>query len=367
MDSTGWGCLVEAEDFRLEYVDAAGDLHEGALEVMWPARFKAAGQVRTFSSYRGQRSFPGWYWAATCAELAGYESWVELGPLIRLDSDPGVVAMASQPFRISWRSGDRARRTSHTPDYFVRRRDGTGVVLDVRPDDRIEPEDAVKFEVTAAACARVGWGFERVGVLDLVAAANLRWLSGYRHPRVRREPVVAELRTAFARPRVWGRGSVQRVIRSPCSRCSSICSGAGSWRWIWRPVCCRRPRRDARCPWPRGRWEGMPARPRLLSLGYRVRYDGREHTVAALHGTSVRLVDDAQAASVVLLGHLLVSEGFTVLSTALSRPPLPEAGGLEGLPEEAAQRAEWWRRHLVCGSGSWPSCPNCGAAVRRWS
>ncbi len=38
----------------------------------------------------------------------------------------------------------------------MRLRDGTGVVLDVRPDDRIEPEDAVKFEVTATACARVG-------------------------------------------------------------------------------------------------------------------------------------------------------------------------------------------------------------------
>ncbi|MET9965058.1 hypothetical protein ABZZ80_03785 [Streptomyces sp. NPDC006356] len=47
-----------------------------------------------------------------------------------------------------------------------------------------------------------------------------------------------------------------------------------------------------------------------------------------------------------LLGHLLASEGFTVLSTAPSRPPLPEAGVLEGLPEEAAQRAEWWR-HLT--------------------
>ncbi|MEV7020250.1 hypothetical protein [Streptomyces sp. NPDC093991] len=74
----------------------------------------------------------------------------------------------------------------------------------------------------------------------------------------------------------------------------------------------------------------MPARPRLLSLGDRVRYDAREHTVAALHGTSVRLVDDAQPASVVLLGHLLASEGFAVLSTALNRPPLPEARGAGG-------------------------------------
>ncbi|MFI2226503.1 hypothetical protein [Streptomyces fradiae] len=91
----------------------------------------------------------------------------------------------------------------------------------------------------------------------------------------------------------------------------------------------------------------MPALPQLPSLGDRVRYDGREHTVAALHGTSVRLVDDALAASVVLLGNLLAAEGFTVLSSAPSRPPLPDAGVLEGLPGDAVDRAEWWRRHLT--------------------
>ncbi|WP_327314837.1 TnsA-like heteromeric transposase endonuclease subunit [Streptomyces sp. NBC_01235] len=147
----------------------------------------------------GQRNFPGWYWAATSGELVGFESWVELGHLMWLDSEPDVVAFASQPFRLSWRPGDQARRVSHTLDYFVRRRDGTVVVLDVRPDDRIEPEDAVKFAATA--CAVVGWGFERVGVLDPVLAANPRWLSGYRHPRVRREPVAAGLRAVFTRPR----------------------------------------------------------------------------------------------------------------------------------------------------------------------
>lgn len=90
----------------------------------------------------------------------------------------------------------------------------------------------------------------------------------------------------------------------------------------------------------------MPTRPRLLSLGDRVRYDGREHTVAALYGTSVRLVDDAQAAGVVLLGHLLASDGFAVLSTGPVRPPLPAEGVLDGLPEEAAERARW-QRHLT--------------------
>ncbi|WP_367043385.1 Mu transposase C-terminal domain-containing protein [Streptomyces sp. Je 1-332] len=91
----------------------------------------------------------------------------------------------------------------------------------------------------------------------------------------------------------------------------------------------------------------MPTRPRLLSLGDRVRYEGREHSVVALHGTSVRLVDDAQGASVVLLGHLLASEGFGVLGTGPSRPPLPQEGVLDGLPAEEAERVRWWQRHLT--------------------
>ena len=177
---------MAVEDFWLEYVDACSGPHGGPLEVMWPTRFEAAGQVRGFPSYRRQRNFPGWYWAATGADL------------MRLDAEPDVVAVASQPFRLSWRDGDRARRIRHTPDYFVRHRDGTAVVLDVRPDDRIEPDDASKFAATA--CARVGWGFERVGILDPVLAANLLWLTGYRYPRVRREPVAEALQAVFAEP-----------------------------------------------------------------------------------------------------------------------------------------------------------------------
>lgn len=198
--STEWGWLVDAEDFWLEYVDAGRKLRQGPLEVMWSARFEESGPVRTFPSYRGQRSFSGWYWAATGSTDIGYESWVELGQLMRLDSEPEVTGMASQPFRLSWRYGGRARRVRHTPDYFVRRRDGSAVVVDVRPDELIEPDDAVKFTVTAVACARVGWQYERVGILDPVLAANLRWLSGYRHPRVRREVVVAALTAVFAEP-----------------------------------------------------------------------------------------------------------------------------------------------------------------------
>ena len=37
--------------------------------------------------------------------------------------------------------------------------------------------------MTARACAVAGWEFRRVGEADRVLAANVRWLSRYRHPR----------------------------------------------------------------------------------------------------------------------------------------------------------------------------------------
>ena len=74
----------------------------------------------------------------------------------------------------------------HTPDFFVRRADGTGLVVDVRPDERIGPEDAAKFAVDGGGLRSVGWDFARVGAPEAVLTANVRWLAGYRHPRVHR-------------------------------------------------------------------------------------------------------------------------------------------------------------------------------------
>ncbi|PNG19370.1 hypothetical protein C1J00_26020 [Streptomyces cahuitamycinicus] len=46
------------------------------------------------------------------------------------------------------RYGGHGRRIRHAPDYFVRRRDGTAVVVDVRPDERIKSGDTAKFSAT---------------------------------------------------------------------------------------------------------------------------------------------------------------------------------------------------------------------------
>jgi hypothetical protein len=73
--------------------------------------------------------------------------------MMLLDFSPQVRAFAAQPFWLLWPSGRRVRR--HAPDIFVRLAGGGGMVVDVRADDRIGPEDAEAFEATAAACESV--------------------------------------------------------------------------------------------------------------------------------------------------------------------------------------------------------------------
>jgi hypothetical protein len=114
-----------------------------------------------------------------------------------LDFDPDVRAVSSQPFWLRWRDGeDRIRR--HVPDFFARKTDGTGVVIDVRPDDRIPARDAETFAVTAGACEAAGWEYRRAGDLDPVLVANVRWLSRYRHRRCLVPEVAAALMEIFA-------------------------------------------------------------------------------------------------------------------------------------------------------------------------
>ncbi|MDV6979879.1 TnsA-like heteromeric transposase endonuclease subunit [Mycobacterium intracellulare] len=152
--------------------------------------------VRSFPSFRGQRNFPGLWWFATTGTHVGHESWTERDQLMALDADPDVVGVLSQPFWLHWRDGKR-----HAPDYFVRNRDGSAVVIDVRDDARISPADQDVFDRSALACDSVGWGYQRVGALDPVLRSNLRWLSGYRHPRVLRAALADQLVEVFTRVR----------------------------------------------------------------------------------------------------------------------------------------------------------------------
>jgi hypothetical protein len=155
--------------------------------------------VREFRWARGQGHLPGLWWSVTTGSHVGYESWLERDHVMLLDFDPQVAAIAAQPFWLCWRD-DAGRSRRHAPDLFARMAGGSAVVIDVRPDDRIEPRDAEAFAATRSACELAGWGFRRVGVPDPVEVANVAWLARYRHQRCGSPDLARLLLKAFADP-----------------------------------------------------------------------------------------------------------------------------------------------------------------------
>jgi hypothetical protein len=193
------GGLAACGGVDVEFVDPERERERRPLAACGSLRFERVSPVRGFASFLGQRSFPGWWWFSRTGEHVGYESWVERDVLMALDADPGVEAVASQPMLLHW-AGESGKARRHAPDFFVRRADGAGMLVDVRPDNRISDADSAVFAATAVMAGQAGWAYERVGELPAVRAANLRWLAGYRHPRYARAAVMAALAEVFAEP-----------------------------------------------------------------------------------------------------------------------------------------------------------------------
>lgn len=193
--------------FELCYLEASG-AERREFPVSWPGLSpEAFAPVREFRWTRGQRHLPGLWWSATTGSHVGYESWLERDHVMLLDFDPEVTAISSQPFWLHWRDGTgRSRR--HAPDLFARFADGSAAVIDVRPDDRIEPRDAEAFNATRRACELAGWGFRRVGAPDRVRMANVAWLARYRHQRCGSQEVARLLAKVFAEPAPLMAGAV---------------------------------------------------------------------------------------------------------------------------------------------------------------
>jgi hypothetical protein len=195
----GWQPAGAVTGVEVEFVGADGVMRREPLSGCWNLAFERVAPVRVFASFRGQRHRPGLWWFASTGEHVGHESWLERDRLMALDADPEVVGVAAQPMWLHWAT-ESGRAVRHAPDYFARRADGTGVVIDVRPDERTGEQDAALFAVTGQLCAQVGWDYQRAGELAPVQAANLRWLSGYRHPRFAQPGLAARLGEVFAEP-----------------------------------------------------------------------------------------------------------------------------------------------------------------------
>jgi len=168
------------------------------------------GQVKAFRrppAYRGQGNFPGWWWSVTTRAHVAYESWLERHYIIEADRDIRVTGISGQPFKLNWSEGRKQIR--HVPDLFCRMLEGKGVVTDCRPADKIDEDLRHKAAVTAAACGIIGWDYRVAVEPDPVWAANLRWLSGYRHPRFGDEQLEELLITLFACPQPLGQAAQQ--------------------------------------------------------------------------------------------------------------------------------------------------------------
>jgi hypothetical protein len=145
--------------------------------------------MRRIRQRRGQRNFVGDWWMATTKRHVTFESWCERDHLIAFDFDPAIVEIASQPFEVEFATCDDIRH-SHVPDYFLRTTNGAAIVVDIKPDKLITAGDRLNFAATAALGRQAGWAYRRLGEPPSVLSANLRWLAGYRHRRVR-DPIIA--------------------------------------------------------------------------------------------------------------------------------------------------------------------------------
>jgi transposase InsO family protein len=87
------------------------------------------------------------------------------------------------------------------------------------------------------------------------------------------------------------------------------------------------------------------SRPAVLRPGDWVSYDGRDHEVVALTGTTVRLRSNESVESVVLASYLLASPTFALIEAG-PRPQMEPFGLLDALPEQVRAAARDWQRHI---------------------
>ncbi|MEV7683678.1 TnsA-like heteromeric transposase endonuclease subunit [Streptomyces sp. NPDC088341] len=153
-----------------------------------PSRCGSSGWRRwaAFPVVPGRRWGPGWWWSATTGRHVMHGSQAMCTQLMILDRDPQVVALSARPVRLIWHDPGSGRALTWVPQLFARYADRGALLADCPAatapvGDRAERAVAV----LEAACEAVGFTYRRLAPPEMVVAANVRWLAGYRHPRHR--------------------------------------------------------------------------------------------------------------------------------------------------------------------------------------
>ncbi|MEV5374995.1 TnsA-like heteromeric transposase endonuclease subunit [Streptomyces nondiastaticus] len=188
-----------AEQLFLHYYDT--DNTERLLPAARAAdvRFEDCKPARDIPTYAGQKHTPGFYWSASSDTVLEYESFLEARWMKLLDFDAKVARFAAQPF--IFEGIDNEGPWTHYPDLFVRRTDGSALLLDVKNPERMNSL-AVQRQAhrTRKACARLGWDYQMAGEPDPQLWATVEWLAGYRRPLNAAADLVGPLLFRAAQP-----------------------------------------------------------------------------------------------------------------------------------------------------------------------
>ena len=150
------------------------DWAEGAPEV---------GALRPFRSPQSgaaSRHVPVRAYSATVRDHLCLESGLEHDLLRYVDRLPGLTAAVPQPAQLRW-PGDVDGANPHVPDLLTLADSGEVTIWDAKSKRAAEREQfQATTELTASACAAVGWRYEVFTGLSGVHRHNLLWLHSYR-------------------------------------------------------------------------------------------------------------------------------------------------------------------------------------------
>ena len=184
--------------------------------------------VRVPPTYRGQRNYPGLFWAATNDRTLVYESLLELDRLWLADFDPAVTGICTQPFQVAGRDGGGPR--AHVPDLLLVHSDRSVTVIDVKPAAFVEkPRVRAQFEWTRALCHSKGWSYEVFTGGDPVVLRNLKLLAVGRRPDRLPGGVLAD-----ARARVGNEGiTLGKVLAHNPLNCDDAAWRVAVFALVW--------------------------------------------------------------------------------------------------------------------------------------
>lgn len=186
---------MSVSEVTLRYCAASGEVVTAPLQTVRAESIASGLPIRIPPTYRGQRNYPGLFWAATNDRTLVYESLLELDRLWLADFDSTVRGIATQPFQVTSRDGPATR--FHVPDLLLTHTDMRVTVIDVKPESLVNKTEVKRqFDWTRVMCRDRGWDYEVFTGEDGVVLRNIRALAVGRRPKRLSKALISQTHTA---------------------------------------------------------------------------------------------------------------------------------------------------------------------------